>query len=94
MPLISTLIFISFLMIALNVFSLFFFSFFWNGCTHGILKFPGRGLNPSYSCDPFTPCTGLGGQTRASSVTQASAVRLVTKWNTVGTLVSSPHTHF
>ena len=36
------------------------FFFFLNGCTRGIWKFPGKGLNPSLSCDLCLICDKMG----------------------------------
>ena len=37
-------------------FSFFLFFFFFCGCTHGMQKFPGQGLNPIHSSD-FSCCS-------------------------------------
>ena len=37
--------------------------YFVNGCTCGICKFPGQGLNLSCSCDPHHSCSNIGSLT-------------------------------
>ena len=68
--------------------------FFLNGCTHGIWKFPGQGLNPSHSFDLCHNCGNAvspnpgcqaGSQTYTSAVIWAAAVRFLTQSASVGT---------
>ena len=71
-------------------------SLYFYGCTCGIWKFLGQGLNPSHSCDLshscgnirsfLIHCTGYG--PLASSVTQAAPVGFLSHCVTAGTLSS------
>ena len=74
-----------------------FFPFY--GCTCGIWKFLGEGLNRSCSCDLFcswakasssNPMSCAGERTSASAATQVVAIRFLTHCVTVGT-PSSKH---
>ena len=50
---------------------LFVYLFFFQGCTHGIWRFPGQWSNPSHSCWPMAQSQQC--RTQASSVTSITA---------------------